>query len=380
MEDALVQVQSTFEQMTAQLGCIMETVTKQASAFQQFTEILLDSTKCNGLAFNRKHDDRDDKDACQDAACCKGEDIIKLNVGGTTFTTTRETLLKEKDSFFWAMLHRPGQWKATTQTDDEILFIDRSPDSFGLILDYLRAADANIGDFPVETLSEHQRWVLHADVDFFQLHSLMDKFNNPRPRLLTWDTEDDPCIQLKHSGMTMIIRNPTDDAYDAYLDMYTCAHKGGYINDKVCVSRNRLPFYDHFITIKRLCVDAKRMVKHFQIQCEIGFGAEFSVGFGFPHLGEDYVTAVPITAASHRKEAVTLTFLYDPTTFQLTTRGPDGEQVVQLKQPSPPEERAPLHIPVPVVRPVAITHRGVLDDGYKVEPEYLCSQFTIVEL
>eukprot|EP01006_Ploeotia_vitrea_P045459 TRINITY_DN66943_c10_g1_i11.p2 TRINITY_DN66943_c10_g1~~TRINITY_DN66943_c10_g1_i11.p2 ORF type:complete len:115 (-),score=18.04 TRINITY_DN66943_c10_g1_i11:645-989(-) len=53
-----------------------------------------------------------------------GHKRVSLNVGGQHFETTEETLVKEKETFFWAML-RSGQWQP--DDSDGRYFIDRSP-------------------------------------------------------------------------------------------------------------------------------------------------------------------------------------------------------------------------------------------------------------
>jgi hypothetical protein len=61
---------------------------------------------------------------------------IKLNVGGTIFTTTVETLTAEKDTFFAAMVS--DNFRKEVDSDDGTYFIDRNPQFFPIILDHLR--------------------------------------------------------------------------------------------------------------------------------------------------------------------------------------------------------------------------------------------------
>eukprot|EP01006_Ploeotia_vitrea_P030918 TRINITY_DN63233_c0_g1_i1.p1 TRINITY_DN63233_c0_g1~~TRINITY_DN63233_c0_g1_i1.p1 ORF type:complete len:336 (+),score=60.95 TRINITY_DN63233_c0_g1_i1:26-1009(+) len=85
---------------------------------------------------------------------------IKLNIGGKLFCTTENTLLKEKETFFWAML-RSGQWAPDENTGE--YFVDRSPQLFGAILDYLRD-----GKF-TPTFSNAEIDLLHSELDFYQI-------------------------------------------------------------------------------------------------------------------------------------------------------------------------------------------------------------------
>ena len=68
--------------------------------------------------------------------------ILRLNVGGRTFDTTKETLLGARSHFFNRMLEEGDDSMLTgaTRDADGRLFIDRSPEGFNLVLDYLRGA------------------------------------------------------------------------------------------------------------------------------------------------------------------------------------------------------------------------------------------------
>eukprot|EP01006_Ploeotia_vitrea_P044056 TRINITY_DN66801_c2_g2_i1.p1 TRINITY_DN66801_c2_g2~~TRINITY_DN66801_c2_g2_i1.p1 ORF type:complete len:316 (+),score=30.70 TRINITY_DN66801_c2_g2_i1:77-1024(+) len=85
---------------------------------------------------------------------------ISLDIGGTTFNTTAETLLKHEDTFFSAML----RWKPAK--DNGQYFIDRSPDAFPLVLEYLRT-----GQVRTAGMTPLQREMLKSDIDFYQITS-----------------------------------------------------------------------------------------------------------------------------------------------------------------------------------------------------------------
>jgi hypothetical protein len=63
-------------------------------------------------------------------------DIVNFNVGGKVFTTTRETLVSDQDSLLAQML----DGRSTTAVRDEngAYFIDRDPDTFAAVLEFLR--------------------------------------------------------------------------------------------------------------------------------------------------------------------------------------------------------------------------------------------------
>ena len=62
-------------------------------------------------------------------------DIINLNVGGTKFSTSKQTLTQVQDTFFTGLLSGRIQ---TFKDDDGAIFIDRDPQLFRLILNFLR--------------------------------------------------------------------------------------------------------------------------------------------------------------------------------------------------------------------------------------------------
>jgi len=82
-----------------------------------------------------------DSSQCDAGAVCDA-DWIRLNVGGTIFTTTRSTLTKEGDSMLCAMFaesgsERPVAWHSKHDASGAVL-IDRSAQHFEPVLNYLR--------------------------------------------------------------------------------------------------------------------------------------------------------------------------------------------------------------------------------------------------
>ncbi|KAJ8406659.1 hypothetical protein AAFF_G00295750 [Aldrovandia affinis] len=61
---------------------------------------------------------------------------VRLNVGGTVFLTTRQTLLKEQTSFLYRLCQQQELHSDTDETGAYV--IDRDPAYFGPILNYLR--------------------------------------------------------------------------------------------------------------------------------------------------------------------------------------------------------------------------------------------------
>ncbi|CAB0029078.1 unnamed protein product [Trichogramma brassicae] len=76
-------------------------------------------------------------------------DIVHLNVGGTRFSTSRQTLSWIPDSFFTALL---SNRIASRRDESGALFIDRDPKIFSVILNYLRTKDIDLTGVNIRTL------------------------------------------------------------------------------------------------------------------------------------------------------------------------------------------------------------------------------------
>lgn len=76
-------------------------------------------------------------------------DIINLNVGGTRFSTSRQTLSSPQESFFTSMLS--GRIP-TCRDETGALFIDRDPKLFSVILHFLRTKELDLNGVDVSVL------------------------------------------------------------------------------------------------------------------------------------------------------------------------------------------------------------------------------------
>jgi len=96
------------------------------------------------LEEKEKHWQETKKKMKQTAEAAKSQ--IVLDVGGTKFTTTKETLLKFKNTYFSNMI------KCGSVSEDGVYFIDRNPKLFEVVLDYLRCGVLNdaIGKSEIE--------------------------------------------------------------------------------------------------------------------------------------------------------------------------------------------------------------------------------------
>lgn len=79
--------------------------------------------------------------------------VVTLNVGGQLFAALKSTLLKWNDTYFACMLD--GNFKEKDTTQDDVLFIDRNPEYFKIILEFMRAGSIIIPDhIPVNAIEE----------------------------------------------------------------------------------------------------------------------------------------------------------------------------------------------------------------------------------
>lgn len=92
-------------------------------------------------------------------------EIVKLNVGGVVYTTTRATLCKHPNSMLGAMFNGS---MSTHLDENGCVFIDRDGEMFKFILNYLRCSRLTLpNDFRDLDL-------LSAEADFYQVTSLIE--------------------------------------------------------------------------------------------------------------------------------------------------------------------------------------------------------------
>lgn len=96
------------------------------------------------------------------------EGRIKLDIGGTQFTTSLMTLQKDPDSMLAAMFS--GRHKLKTESDGSY-FIDRDGAHFRYILNYLRDGGIKEGTLPnSETFIRE----LQAETEYYQISGLLE--------------------------------------------------------------------------------------------------------------------------------------------------------------------------------------------------------------
>lgn len=115
------------------------------------------------------------KDQLVPCAAASASVVIKLNVGGTVFYVSRETLLgkhalhqidRTEENYFHQLLNPSGGFPVDTD-DDGSIFIDRDDATFAMILNYLRGYQNS-----VIVGSEHALAMLQTDAEYYRLKGL----------------------------------------------------------------------------------------------------------------------------------------------------------------------------------------------------------------
>ena len=96
------------------------------------------------------------------------ENTIKLNVGGQYFTTSKTTLLADKNSMLGAMF---SGYHELTKSSDGSYFIDADGTYFQTILNFLRGRITDVNELPKD---EEVLLKLRAEADFYQLSTLKE--------------------------------------------------------------------------------------------------------------------------------------------------------------------------------------------------------------
>ena len=106
----------------------------------------------------------------EDAAVATSADVIELLVGGRSFTTRLATLQFEEESMLAKLFADESPFGEVPTTSSGTPFLDRDPDTFALILNYLRRSGRFVGH---EGLSPDLLAQLREDAEYFGLAGLV---------------------------------------------------------------------------------------------------------------------------------------------------------------------------------------------------------------
>lgn len=122
---------------------------------------------------NASNEEKEWKDIKVKLAATSVSGKVILDVGGEKYTTSVETLTREKETFFTALFSK--QWQLERDPDDKSIFIDRDGKLFYHILAYLRT-----GKVPNDIMSnESLRQQLIVEAEYFRLHDLIHQLTEP---------------------------------------------------------------------------------------------------------------------------------------------------------------------------------------------------------
>lgn len=83
----------------------------------------------------------------------QADSIVYLNVGGQKFCTSKQTLISVENTFFTSLLSHENDVVSALKDHKDRFFIDRDPDLFRVILNYLRTGQLhNIDKYSLDTL------------------------------------------------------------------------------------------------------------------------------------------------------------------------------------------------------------------------------------
>jgi len=136
-------------------------------------------------------------------------EIIHLNVGGRLFSTSRQTLTQVQDTFFTGLLSGRIQ---TLKDEQGAIFIDRDPELFRLILNFLRNRSLAFDEINFKDLRH--------EAEFYGISPLVKKLSL--------------CEDLDKSGCGDVI-------FYSYLSPPSVPHHEGTASTKVCNSQIERP-------------------------------------------------------------------------------------------------------------------------------------------
>jgi hypothetical protein len=102
------------------------------------------------------------------------KDKIRLNIGGTVFVTSLDTMTLEKNTFFSAMFSKEFHQQPD---DDGEYYVDRDPTYFRIVLNHLRGVDVKKA---LSGLNQWEKSLIQQEVEFYQIESIKPLVGLPR--------------------------------------------------------------------------------------------------------------------------------------------------------------------------------------------------------
>ena len=143
---------------------------------------------------------------------------LRLSVGGTMFTTTRETLCAEKGSMLDTKFEEDSPFGELVTDDSGAIFLDTDPTTFAWILGYLRRGCVLAGT-PAQPLLDQVR----ADADYFGLVGLVAALD-----VKLEETSKPPMYQYDHKVIGPLRDNDYPGEYKTTVKAVTALGKQGW--------------------------------------------------------------------------------------------------------------------------------------------------------
>lgn len=167
-------------------------------------------------------------------------EIVNINVGGTRFMTSRQTLMREPSSLLGRMFDIDSSLKPAAMLDDGAYFLDRDPKKFEIILNYLREDE-------LAMMSKTNLINLKIEARYFQLKNLEAEINIRLDKMEVYKfIRGDKCFVVRKSYFQGV-------PFEAIVD-YMC--EGKEINEAFANFANpiKASFDNETITLSMNCM------------------------------------------------------------------------------------------------------------------------------
>ena len=197
------------------------------------------------------------------------ENIIKLNIGGNYFTTSRATLCADKDSMLGVMFSGIHH---VTKCDDGAYFIDADGTHFRYILNFLRGKIKDASQLPTDLLTLHQ---IKVEANYFQvkgLENMIDPLLQKNQELSGYCTDRGPPLQQDYISrffsQATILSRPSQQTPLPYLLLSTYALRFDNLNlDGICFAST---YFQNTVTFRNTSLVGANFRN-----CEFAIGGDF---------------------------------------------------------------------------------------------------------
>ncbi|EGD75412.1 hypothetical protein PTSG_06488 [Salpingoeca rosetta] len=124
---------------------------------------------------------------------------VKLDIGGTVFATSKQTLTKFAKSFFAGMFS--GRHELQPE-DDGSFFVDRDPFVFRHVLNFMRGQPPKL-----DRLSKAELEALREDAEFYQLPELLEALTPPKPTTCKFTPGEKYTLNTRQDTVTKTVDN-----------------------------------------------------------------------------------------------------------------------------------------------------------------------------